>query len=78
MFVLELTMLRTPAQIKPNSFESRRNSFFYLSWMDAPHVYVHAWALACFHSHISTQNFRRVLTASVDSCAEIKNAPSVA
>ena len=31
----------------------------------------------CFHSHISTQTFQRALTASVDSCAEIKSAPSV-
>ena len=29
-----------------------------------------------YHS-ISTQTFRRALTASVDSCAEIKSAPSV-
>ena len=29
-------------------------------------------------SIISTRNFRRALTASVDSCAEIKSAPSVA
>ena len=39
--------------------------------MDAPHV--RAWALGCFHSLIiSTRTFRRTLTASVDSCAEIK------
>ena len=43
--------------------------------MDAPHVYVRAWALGCFHSLISTQTFRRAPTASVDSCAEIKSAP---
>ena len=35
-------------------------------------------ALGCFYSHISTRTFRRALTASVDSCAEIKSAPSVA
>ena len=46
--------------------------------MDAPHVYVRAWALGCFHSLISTRTFRRALTASLDSCAEIKSAPSVA
>ena len=34
--------------------------------MDAPHVYVRAWALGCFYSHISTRTFRRALTASVD------------
>ena len=28
-FVLQLTMLLTPAQIKPKSFESRQNSFFF-------------------------------------------------
>ena len=61
----------TPAQIKPQSFESRRNSFFY-------HVYVRALALGCFYSLINTQTFRRALTASVDSCAEIKSAPSAA
>ena len=33
--------------------------------------------LGCFYRHISTRNFRRALTASVDSCAEIKSAPSV-
>ena len=40
--------------------------------MDASHVYVHAWALGSFHSLISTQTFRRVLTASVDSCTGIE------
>ena len=40
--------------------------------MDAPHVYVRARALGCFHSLISTRTFRRALTASVDSCAEIE------
>ena len=34
--------------------------------------------LCCFHSLISTRTFRKALTASVDSCAEIKSAPSVA
>ena len=44
----------TPAQIKPQSFESRRNSFYFLflPGVDASHVYVRAWALGCFHSHI--------------------------
>ena len=68
----------TPAQIKPQSFEWRRNSFS-LPRLDASHVYVGAWALGCFHSHThSTRTFRRALTASVDSCVEIKSAPSVA
>ena len=34
--------------------------------VDVSHVYVHAWALGCFHSLISTQTFQRALTASVD------------
>ena len=52
-------MSLTPAQIKPKSFESRRNSFFlslFLPGVDAPHVYVRAWALGCFYSHSSTRN----------------------
>ena len=39
---------------------------------NASHFYVRAWALGCFYSHISTRTFRRALTASVDSCAEIE------
>ena len=72
-----VAMLLTPAQIKPESFESRRNIFFFffLPGVDVSHVYVRAWALGCFYSHSSTQTFRRALTASVDSCAEIKCAP---
>ena len=50
---------------------------FLLPEVDASHVYLGAWALGCFHSHISTQTFRRAVTASVES-AEIKSAPSVA
>ena len=69
---------------KPKSFESRRNFFlllflnYFLPGVDSPHVYVRVLALGCFYSHISTQTFRRALTASVDSCAEIKSAPLVA
>ena len=40
-------MLLTPAEIKPESFESRRNLFsfsFYPGWMRL-HIYVLAWAL---------------------------------
>ena len=50
---------------------------FFIPGVDASHVYVRAWALGYFYSHISTRTFRRALTASVDSCAEIKSAPSV-
>ena len=51
--------------------------FFFLPRVDAPHVYMCAWALGCFYSHFSTQTFWRALTASVDTCAEIKSVPSV-
>ena len=46
--------------------------FFFLPGVDASRVYVRAWALDCFYSHVSTGTFRTALTASVDSCAEIK------
>ena len=48
-----------------------------LPGVDAPRVYVCAWTLCCCHSLISTQTFQRALAASVDSCEEIKSAPSV-
>ena len=51
---------------------------FSLPGVDASHVYVRALALDCFYSQISTQPFGGALTASVDSCAEIKSTPSVA
>ena len=70
-------MLLMPAQIEPKSFESKRTLFF-LPGVDTSHVYVRARALGCFHSLIITKTFRRALTASVDSCAEIKSTPSVA
>ena len=68
-------MLLTPAQIKQKSVESRWNSFFFLPGVDVSYVCMCAWALGCFHSFISTRTFGRALTASVDSCAEIKSAP---
>ena len=43
--------------------------------MDVSHVYVRALALGCFYSQISTLTFRRALTASLDSCVEIKECP---
>ena len=49
-----------------------------LSRVDAPHLYVGAWALDCFYSHISTRTFEGMLIASVNSCVEIKSASSVA
>ena len=67
----------TPSQIKPNLFESRKNFFFFLPREDVSHCYVHALTLCHIHSLISTQTFWRVLTASVDSCAEIKSTPSI-
>ena len=76
-------MLLTPAQIKPKSFQSRQFflsffSFFFLPRVDVSHVYMDARALGCFHSLISTETYWRALTASLDSCTEIKSAPSVA
>ena len=70
-----MTMLLTPAQIKPKSFESEQYSFFTRGGCAS--FYVRAWAQGFFYSHISTRTFRRALTASVDSCAEMKSASSV-
>ena len=67
-----------PPPPKKKSFELRWHSSFFSPGVDASHVYVHAWALGCFHSLISTQTFRRALTMSMDSCAEKKSASSVA
>ena len=65
-------------QHKQNYNRLNRDEFFFKLWVDASRVYVRALALGCFYSHISTRTFRRALTTSVDSCAEIKSAPSVA
>ena len=62
-------------QLKQNQNRSNRDELFFLSFLpgvDAPHVYMRAWALDCFYNHISTRTFRRALTVSVDSCAEIE------
>ena len=77
----------TPAQIKPKSFESRwnfsssvlfnpeRTRFMLTPGADASHhVYVRVWTLCCFYN-VYTRTFRRALTASVDSCAEIECLP---
>ena len=73
-------MLLTPAQMKAKLFESRWNFLFFLPEVDASHVYVRAWALGCFHSLYQYPNLSEgaVRDASVDSCAEIKSAPSAA
>ena len=76
---LELVLAKLQAlvyDILP-SFESTETELFSLPGVDASHVYVRALALGCFYSQISTGTFRKALTASVDSCAEIKSAPSV-
>ena len=39
---------------KTQSFESRRNSSFFLPGVDASHVYVRALALGCFYSHVAS------------------------
>ena len=72
-----------PAQIKPNSFESRRNFFFFslLPGADAPQDYVRAWTPCCFHGLVSIQTFRRALTVArvtkrpfngVTNCARVR------
>ena len=67
----------TPAQIKPQSFESRRNSSSFFTRGGCVSCLRACLALGCFYSHISTRTFRRALTASLDSCAEIKSAPTL-
>ena len=57
---------------------SIETELLFLPGVDASRVYVRVLALGCFYSHISTRIFRRALTASVDSYAEIKSAHSVA
>ena len=52
--------------------------FFDPGWMRHIFTCVSVWALGCFYGLISTGTFRRALTASLNSCAEIKSAPSVA
>ena len=69
-------MLFTPAEIKPKSFESKGPFLFYPGWMRLMFTYVLGRYVAS--SFTSPQTFRRALTASVDSCAEIKSARSVA
>ena len=63
---------------KNQNLLNRRGTSSFLPGVDASHVYVRALALGCFYSHISTRTFQRALPASLDSCAEIKSAPSVA
>ena len=65
-------MLLTPAQIKPKIVWIETELFLFLPRVDASRVYLRAWALGCFYSHISTSTFRRALTASLDSCREWK------
>ena len=40
-------------------------SLFFLPGVDASRVYVRAWALGCFYSHINTRTFRRALHGRV-------------
>ena len=67
-------MLLTPAQIKPQSLESRRNSFFFsssfsfflfLPGVDASHVHVRTWALGCFHSLKPVLNWANVCSPNI-------------
>ena len=63
---------------KPKSFESRWHSFFFTWGGCASCLRACLGTRLLRTSHISTRTFRRALTASVDSCVEIKSAPSVA
>ena len=65
-------------QLKLNKNRLNRDGTSFFLFLPGVFVYLHAWPLVCFHSHISTRDFRRAVTASVDSCAEIKSAPTVA
>ena len=54
--------LKRKEKIKPKSFVSRWNSFFFFFFLpgaDAPRVYVRAWTLCCFDSLINPQNLSR-------------------
>ena len=64
------------AELKPKTFLNRGGTHF-VPGADAPHVYVCALLLCCFHGLINTRIFRRVLTALVNSCVEIKSSPSM-
>ena len=72
-------MVLTPAQIKPKPFESKRNSlssfFSFFTGVDAPHVYVRAWALGSFHSLIGTRTFRRGADCVVGQVRGDKECP---
>ena len=51
---------------------------FFLPRVDTPHVDVCALVLGCFYTvMLVTRTFWRALTVLVDSCTEIKSAPSV-
>ena len=50
---------------------STEMKLIFLTGADVPHTLT----LHCFHSLISIQTFGSTLSASVDSCIEIKSAP---
>ena len=70
-FITDHVTYATSNKTKIVWMETQLLLFFFLPGVDASHVY-------CFHSLNSTQTFWRSLTALVDSCTEIKSAPSVA
>ena len=74
-FITDHVVYSSSDKTKINRFN--RDGTLFLPGVDAPHVYVRAWALGCFYCHISNQTFRRALTASVDSCAEITKSGRV-
>ena len=54
---------------------SIETKLFLLPGVDASHVYVRALALGCFHSHISTQTFRRALNRVAGQLRGDKECP---
>ena len=68
--------LRQQKIIKPKSFQGIDTpELFYYPGRTRCNFSCVLGGYCCFHGLITTQTFRRALTASVDSCAEIRSAP---
>ena len=55
-FIIDHVASASSNKTKIVSIDTELFSFLYPG-VDAPHVYVRAWALGCFYSHISTRTF---------------------
>ena len=71
-FIVAYLAYASTNNIKILWIEMELFSFFFISWVDASHVYMHALSVCCFHNLINTQTFWRMLTAPVVLCAVIK------